>query len=152
MARRTRRRHQHDVESEGQRGEIGARQQKGGSGAGNAAALARQDGRGGARKIAARLDFDDRQHPAAPGENVDFARRAAPMARDDTPAAQPQMPAAQQLGKAAAALGPPALGARRSRSAAGGGIHSPRPLPPPSGAPAYTPPPASPPAPPPRAA
>ncbi len=50
-----------------------------------------------AANIAARLDLDDREHAAAPREDVDLARRAAPIARDDPPAAEPQVPAAEKF-------------------------------------------------------
>jgi hypothetical protein len=96
---------QHDVESQRQLGQVGPRQQKGRRGAGDAAALARQHGGGGAGEVAAGLDLDDREDAPAPGEDVDFARWTAPVGGDDSPAAQPQMPAAQKFGELSATPG-----------------------------------------------
>jgi hypothetical protein len=117
-------RDQHYVESEGQRGKIGPRHQKGRSSPGNTPTLARQHRFRGARQIPPQLDLNDRQHAAAPRENVDLARWTAPMTGNDMPAAQAQMPAAQKLGDAAAPFGLLTLGAGTSRSPTRGDAHS----------------------------
>ena len=104
MARRAQWGNQHQVESEVEPGEIRARKQEGFGGTGNAAPLTRRECRGGRGDLCARLDLDDREHLAAPRENVDLAGGATPPALNDTPAAQPQMPEAEPFCGAPAAL------------------------------------------------
>lgn len=59
---------------------------------GNAAALVRPDGLAGGAKIAARLDLDEEDQLAAPGDDVNLADRGAPIARQNAPAGEPQAP------------------------------------------------------------
>ena len=105
MARQAAAVDQHHVESHRQRGQVGAgragrprrRGRCGGAGAGRATARPRPRDR--ARALTSMIA----SVAAAPRDDVDLARRAAPAAREDAPAAQPQMPAAQQFGEPAAA-------------------------------------------------
>lgn len=92
MARQATPSNQHQIESEVEPGEVRPGAEKCFGGARDAAALARCQRRRGHGDVPAGLDLDDREHPAAPGDNVDLARWAAPAARDNAPTTQPQMP------------------------------------------------------------
>ena len=100
----------------------------------DAAALPRVGRRPFLRRARARLDLDEGEHRAAPGDDVDLAERAAPVAGDDAPSAQAQTPAAQAFGMAAETLraaprfNPASAHRRRRRPAAratGARIHRP---------------------------
>ena len=54
---------------------------------------------------AARLDLNEGEGPASPGNDVDFTAAHPRAALDHTPAVQPQIPAGESLGAAAALLG-----------------------------------------------
>jgi hypothetical protein len=105
MTRHPQGRHQHDVESQGQRRQFRARRQKRRRRAVDTPPLTRQQRGCGAVEIAPRLHLDNGKDAAPPGDDVDLSRGAAPVDGNDAPAAQAQMPAAQPLGDAAAALG-----------------------------------------------
>ena len=60
---------------------------------------------GGAVLAGARLDLDEGEDAAAPGDQVDLADRRAGAHGEDPPALQPQPPGGEPLGPAAAALG-----------------------------------------------
>ena len=109
------RRYQHQVESQVEPGEIGARQQEGLRGAGDPPPLPRRQRRCRRVEFVSRLDLDDREHAAATRQDVDLARGATPAAGEDAPAPQPQMPQAQPFGETPAALRP--LPPLRGRSA-----------------------------------
>src|SRR5271163_1794223 len=104
MTRQAQRRHEHQVESEVETGEVGSLEQKGFGGAGNPPSLARRQRRRRGGELSSRLDLDDREHLAAARQNVDLAGRTAPAARQDMPATQPQMPEAEPLRHPPAAL------------------------------------------------
>ena len=74
MTRQAQPRHEHDVESDRQLGQLRAAHQEGGSGTDDAAALARQNRLRSGVHVAARLDLDDRQNTTAPRQNVDLTR------------------------------------------------------------------------------
>ena len=58
--------------------------------------------RGGIGGGGAGLYLDDREHRAAPRDDVDLAGRAAPVAGDDPPQAQPQVNPAEEFRQIAA--------------------------------------------------
>ena len=97
-------RYEHQVELQVERREIGARQQEGFCGASDPPPLPRRQRRCRRVEFVSRLDLDDREHAAAPRQDVDLARGATPAAGEDTPAPQPQMPQAQPFGEPPAAL------------------------------------------------
>src|SRR5579885_1028198 len=102
VARPAARQDQHHVEPRIEPGKVGARAEELLERAGDAAALARGErlARGG--EIGPRLHLDRRQHPAAPRDQVDLARRHAIAPRQDAPAAAPERPEAEPLGENAA--------------------------------------------------
>jgi len=104
MTRQAQWRHQHQVESEVETGEVGSLEQKGFGGASDPPSLARRQRRRGDCELSPRLDLDDREHLAAARQNVDLAGRAAPAARQDMPATQPKVPEAEPLRRPPAAL------------------------------------------------
>jgi hypothetical protein len=104
MTRQAQRRHQHQVESEVETGEVGSLEQKGFGCANDPPSLARRQRRRRGGELSPRLDLDDREHLAAARQNVDLAGRTAPAARQDMPTAQPQMPKAEPLRHPPAAL------------------------------------------------
>ena len=95
MARQAQRCHQHQVESEVETGEVGSLEQKGFGGTADPPPLAWCQGRRRCGDLTPRLDFDDREHLTAARQNVDLARRAAPVASQDMPATQPKVPKAE---------------------------------------------------------
>ena len=54
----------------------------------------------------ARLDFDEGDHLAAPGDQVDLADGCAGACRQDVPAVQPELPGRKPLGPPPVALRP----------------------------------------------
>ncbi len=78
---------------------MGANEQLGG--AADTPALARGDRFEGKCPVDARLDLDEGDQTAAPGDDVDLADRRAVTPRQDAPTAYPQMPRAKRLGVAA---------------------------------------------------
>ena len=67
-----------------------ARKHRGGPS--DAAPLARADGFAGNAHCAARFDLDEENEAAALSDDVDFARRTAPIARQNPPTGQTQPP------------------------------------------------------------
>ena len=76
MARQAKRRHQHQVESELEAGEVGPLEQEGFGGAGDPPSLARRQSCRRRGELSPRLDLDDREHLAAARQNVDLAIRS----------------------------------------------------------------------------
>jgi hypothetical protein len=99
MAWRAKRGHQHQIESQVEPSEIGAREQESLGGARDAPPLPRGERHGGGGDLAARLHLDHRQHLAASRHNIVLAGRAAPIPCDDAPAMQSQMPVAEAFRK-----------------------------------------------------
>ena len=65
MTGQAQRRHQHQVESEVETGEVGSLEQKGFGGAGDPPSLARRERRRRGGELSPRLNLDDREHLAA---------------------------------------------------------------------------------------
>ena len=107
MTRQPTRSYQHDVESKVEPGEVGTSAKKGLGGTRDTAALARGERCSRNGEVAARLDLDDCEHPATPGDYIYLACRAAPATHDYPPTAQPQMPQAEPLRQPSSALGAP---------------------------------------------
>ena len=95
MTWQAQRRHQHQVESEVETREIGSLEQKGFGGTVDPSPLTGCQGRRRCGDLTPRLHFDDREHLATACQNVDLARRAAPVASQDMPATQPKVPKAE---------------------------------------------------------
>src|SRR3954452_10992906 len=93
---------EHDIESHTGPGQLRPCRQERSGGARNAPALPRRDGGYSIGDTGAGLDLDNREHLAAPRNDVDLAGRAAPVACDDPPSSHPQMNAAEKLGQIAA--------------------------------------------------
>ena len=108
MARPATRSDEHQIESEIEPSKVRPCAQKGFGGARYTTALAWSERRRRDAEFISRLDLDNRKHPAAPGNDVDLSRRAAPASHDYSPAAHPQMPKAKPLREPSATLGPPA--------------------------------------------
>jgi len=104
MPRQPERRHQHQIESKVEVGEVGARSEEGFSGTRASSPLPRRESCGCDVYFAPRLHLDHRKHTTAPRQDVDLARRASPTMREDAPATQPQVPQAKPFGKSPAAL------------------------------------------------
>ena len=98
------RRHQHQVESRLEAGEIGARQQEGFRGAGDPPPLPRGQRRCRCVEFVSRLDLDNREHAAAPRQDIDLPRGATPTAREDAPRAQVAYANALRMARGNAAL------------------------------------------------
>lgn len=101
-------RDQHGVEADVASGQLRMAGEKQASGLGDAAALARPDGFAGRAEIAARLDLDEEDQLAAPGDDVDLADWGAPIARQNAPAGEPQAPNGEAFAAPAGFYGPEA--------------------------------------------
>src|SRR5690606_2918715 len=90
--------HRDQVETQGEAGEVGTAQQEQLGGAHGALALALAERGERLLEIGARLDLDEGEQTAAPGDQVDLAERSAKAPGEDAVAAQAQAPGGEALG------------------------------------------------------
>ena len=97
-------RHQHDIETRGQRRKIRAMGEEMLQGTGDAQLLPRRERLAGAGEIGARFDLDRGKNAAAAGDEIDLADGRFVALRQDAIAFETQLPETKPLRPAPAAL------------------------------------------------